>query len=201
MYAEKWNERYRGTELVWSAGPNQFVESVCRDLPVGRSIDLAAGEGRNALWLAEQGWESTAVDFSDVAIDKARRAADQRGVSITTEVADLTGYTPEPDAYDLVLIAYLQLPADQLEPIVRRAGDAVAPGGTFLMVNHDLSNLSDGHGGPQQAEVLTTPEQIVAALGARLEVRRAEVVEREVRTDDGPRTALDTLVVAVRPAP
>lgn len=201
MYAEKWNERYRGTELVWSAGPNQFVESVCRDLPVGRSIDLAAGEGRNALWLAEQGWESTAVDFSDVAIDKARRAADQRGVSITTEVADLTGYTPEPDAYDLVLIAYLQLPADQLEPIVRRAGDAVAPGGTFLMVNHDLSNLSDGHGGPQQAEVLTTPEQIVAALGDRLEVRRAEVVEREVRTDDGPRTALDTLVVAVRPAP
>ncbi len=200
MYAEKWNERYRNTELVWSAGPNQFVEAACRDLAPGRAIDLAAGEGRNAIWLAERGWEATAIDFSDVAIDKARRLAERRGVEITTAVEDLTEFVPEPGRYDLVLVAYLQLPADELEPILRRAAAAVAPGGTFLLIGHDLRNLAEGYGGPQMPEVLTTPEQVVAALDDGFDVGRAEVVERHVDTDDGERTALDTYVIAQRAA-
>ena len=60
MDAGEWDARYRDSELVWSAGPNQFVEECCADLPPGRAIDLAAGEGRNAIWLAEQGWDATA---------------------------------------------------------------------------------------------------------------------------------------------
>ena len=68
---QKWDDRYAASELVWSAGPNLFVEELCRDLAPGRSIDLAAGEGRNAVWLAEQGWDSTAVDFSAVGLAKA----------------------------------------------------------------------------------------------------------------------------------
>lgn len=198
MDATMWNDRYSAADLVWSAGPNQFVESICRDLPVGRSIDLAAGEGRNALWLAERGWDSTAIDYSDVAIDKARRIAEHRGISITAEVHDLTEYEPAPGGYDLVVVAYLQLPAEQLDPILARAAAAVAPGGTFLLVNHDRSNLDGGYGGPQHPDVLTTPEQVRSALGEHLDVERAEVAERHVTTDDGPRTALDTLVVARR---
>ena len=193
-----WNDRYRDAELVWSAGPNQFVESICRGLRPGRAIDLAAGEGRNAIWLAEQGWDVTAVDFSEVAIDKARRIAERRGVAITAETVDLSSYEPTPGAYDLVVIAYLQLPDDRLTPILRRAATAVAPGGMFLMVNHDRDNLEHGHGGPQSVDVLTTPGQVVAALGEGFTVERAEVAERRVETDDGPRTALDTLVVARR---
>lgn len=198
MDAQTWNQRYAGSELVWSAGPNLFVEQLCRGLAPGRSIDLAAGEGRNAIWLAEQGWQSTAVDYSDVAIDKARQIAERRGVEITTEVADLTEYEPIPAAYDLVLVAYLQLPDEQLTPILRRAAAAVAPGGTFLLVCHDRDNLEHGYGGPQQIEVLTSPDQVVAALGGRFDVERAEVAERHVQTPDGERVALDTVVLARR---
>lgn len=200
MDADAWNQRYEATELVWSAGPNQFVEAVCGALPPGRSIDLAAGEGRNAVWLAEQGWDSTAVDYSDVAVDKARQIAERRGITITTDVADLNEYLPTPAGYDLVLIAYLQLPDEQLTPILGRAAAAVAPGGRFVLVCHDASNLEHGHGGPQSLAVLTTPEQVVAAIGDDLVVERSEVVERHVDTDDGTAIALDTIVVAHHPA-
>lgn len=200
MDAQTWNQRYRDAELVWSAGPNQFVADLCRDLTPGRSIDLAAGEGRNAIWLAEQGWDSTAVDYSDVAIEKARQLAERRGVTVTTEVADLTAYVPTPGGYDLVLVAYLQLTDEQLTPILRRAAAAVAPGGTFLLVGHDRQNLEHGYGGPQQIDVLTSPDQVVAALGDGFTVDRAEVAERHVQTDDGERVALDTVVLARREA-
>ena len=200
MDAQTWNQRYSETELMWSAGPNLFVEQLCRDLTPGRSIDLAAGEGRNAIWLAEQGWDSTAVDYSDVAIDKAGQIAAKRGVTITAEVADLTEYEPSPGAYDLVVIAYLQIPDEQLTPILGRAAAAVAPGGTFVLVCHDRDNLERGYGGPQHPDVLTTPDQVVAAIGERLSIDRAEVAERQVQTDDGERVALDTLVLAHRPA-
>ena len=198
MDAGQWDERYTDSELVWSAGPNVFVEQHCRDLPVGRAIDLAAGEGRNAIWLAELGWDSTAVDYSVVAIDKARRIAERRGVVLSTDVADLGSYEPTPGGYDLVVVAYLQLVDAELSPILRKAAAAVAPGGTLVLVSHDLSNLEHGYGGPQHPDVLTTPAQVVAAIGDTLEVERAEVAERRVHTDDGDRTALDTLVVARR---
>lgn len=199
MYVEKWNERYRSTELVWSAGPNRFVEAGCRDLPPGRSIDLAAGEGRNAIWLAEQGWDSTAVDFAEVAVDKAQQLAMRRGVTITTEVADLNEYVPEPGGYDLVVMAYLHLPAEQLDPILVRAAAAVAPGGTFFLVGHDATNITDGYGGPQYPEVLTSTDQVIAALGDAFEIEVAEVANRHVATDDGEQIALDTHVIARRP--
>lgn len=199
MDADGWDARYRDTDLVWSAGPNRFVEAICAGLPVGRAIDLAAGEGRNAVWLAEQGWTVTAIDFSAVAIDKARRIADRRGVEIATETADLTTYRPAVRAHDLVLIAYLQLEETELAPILRSAAESVAPGGTFLLVNHDRQNLDRGHGGPQQAEVLTTPDGVTTFLDG-LVVDRAEVVERPVEIEGGTAVALDTLVVARRPS-
>ena len=198
MDANTWDERYRDTELMWSAGPNGFVEEICSGFEPGRSIDLAAGEGRNALWLADQGWDSTAVDFSAVAIDKARAIAERRGVTITTEVADLTTYVPTPGGYDLVVIAYLQLPGHQLGPILERAAAAVAPGGHLVLVNHDVDNLEHGYGGPPKADVLTTPDQVVAAIGTTLTVDRAETADRHVQTDDGDRVARDTVVVAHR---
>lgn len=199
MDAGAWDDRYRDTELVWSAGPNLFVERHCRDLPAGTAIDLAAGEGRNAIWLAERGWRVTAVDYSSIAVDKARQIADRRGVAISTVVADLTTYEPTPGGYGLVVIAYLQLVDDELAPILRRAVAAVQPGGKLVLVSHDLSNLESGYGGPQHPAVLTTPQQVVAAIGDGLTIELAEVAERHVQTDDGERTALDTVVVAGRP--
>ena len=198
MDAREWDERYATSELVWSAGPNQFVESVCRGMASGRMIDLAAGEGRNAVWFAESGWDATAVDYSAVALTKARDMAARRGVAITTVVADLLDYEPEIGGYDLVLIAYLHLlPGDRVT-VMTRAAAAVAPGGRLLLVGHDKTNIEHGHGGPSDPLVLTSPEEVVAELGEDFLVSTAEVVDRQVDADDGRQVAKDTLVLAQR---
>lgn len=193
-----WNERYRARELVWSAGPNAFVAGETSDLMPGRVLDLGAGEGRNAIWLAERGWHVTAIDFSDAGLEKARCLAASRGVQLDIVVADVTTYEPEPAAYDLVLVAYLQLPEPDLAAVLRHAVGAVAPGGTLLVVAHDHSNLECGYGGPQDPSVLTTPEK-VATLVADLDVVKAERVERAVETPEGRRIAIDHVVRARRP--
>jgi SAM-dependent methyltransferase len=192
MDADSWDRRYAEADLVWSADPNQFVAAELADLPPGTAVDLAAGEGRNALWLASLGWRVTAVDFSAVALDKGRQIAEARGLDIEWVHADLTDYAPP--AADLVLIAYLQVPPALWEPVLARAVAAVAPGGTLLLVGHDATNLTEGTGGPQDLERLWSVDSIVAALGD-LRVRRAERVRRPVT---GKPDAIDTLVRAER---
>lgn len=199
MKREDWDDRYRSTDLLWSEGPNQFVERELTPLAAGRALDLAAGEGRNAIWLAERGWRVTAVDFSQVAIERGRERARERAVDVTWVVDDVLAWRPPERGFDLVLIAYLQLPRGEMARVLARAAAAVAPGGTFLLVGHDVENLTRGHGGPHSADVLYSPAQIAGALGD-LDVIRAATVERRVDTDDGPRTARDALVRATRAA-
>lgn len=200
MEREDWNRRYATKELVWTATANRFLTAEVGALPPGRALDLAAGEGRNAIWLAERGWTVRAVDFSDVAAEKGQRFAAARSVAerVRFEVADLRDYVPEPHGFDLVTIVYLQIPADELTSVIRRAARAVAPGGTFLLVGHDATNLTRGYGGPQDPRVLYSPDLVVAAIGDELELVKAETVERLVETDDGPRVAVDCLVRAAR---
>jgi SAM-dependent methyltransferase len=195
-----WDERYAGPELVWGAGPNCFVAQELANLPPGRAIDLGTGEGRNAIWLAERGFTVTAVDFSQVGLARAAGLAAERGVSVDWVHADLLDYQPAPGRYDLVLIAYIQLPADRLTALARAAASALAPGGTLLAIGHDRDNLTRGHGGPKDLSVLWTAETVTAGLGG-LTVRQAGQVDRTVGTPDGARTAIDTLVRATRPAP
>ena len=198
--AAEWNRRYAGSELLWTAKPNRFLVAETRSLTPARALDLACGEGRNAVWLAEQGWRVTGVDFSDVALAKARELAAARGVEAEWTQADLLDYRPTEGVYDLVLLFYLQLPATERRRVVRAAAGAVAPGGTLLVVAHDSSNLEHGHGGPRDAAVLYSAADVVADLeGSGLEVERAELVERPVETPDGERTALDALVRVARP--
>jgi SAM-dependent methyltransferase len=198
---EHWNRRYAGRELLWTATPNRFLVAETAGLAPGRALDLACGEGRNAVWLAGQGWTVTGVDFADVALEKARRLADAGNVDVRWVTADLRDYRPEPRAYDLVLLFYLQVPAAEREPIVRAAAEAVAPGGTLLVVAHDRSNLEEGHGGPQEPAVLYTADDVRADLaGAGLRVERAERVPRPVEEADGEHVALDALVRAARPS-
>ncbi len=199
MHRTDWDRRYTGSELLWSAEPNRFLVAETAELPPGRVLDLACGEGRNGVWLAERGFELTGVDFSAVGIEKARRLAAARGVEAEWVVADLQEYRPEPSAYDLVLLFYLQVPAGQRRTVVRAAAGALAPGGTLLLVAHDRTNLEEGHGGPREPEVLYTADDVVADLeGCGLELERAERVERPVQTPDGERVALDVLVRARR---
>jgi len=204
--AAAWDERYAATDLVWSATPNQLVASEVEALPPGRALDLAAGEGRNALWLAARGWRVTAVDFSGVALDKARALEEHRsdGHPVDWVHADALSFSGH--GFDLVLLAYLQLPADQRRTAVRRAFSALVVGGTFLLVAHDATNLAEGTGGPQDPGVLLTAEDVLGDLdGERFEVLRAERVPRVVTDDDGHggearRTAYDAFVRLVRTA-
>lgn len=201
MEREDWNRRYAAKEFIWTVEANRFLVAEAADLPRGRALDLAAGEGRNAVWLAEQGWAVRAVDFSEMAVEKGKRLAAARNVAdrIDFQVADLRVYTPEIHQFDLVALIYLQIPWVELTPILVRAARAVAPGGTFLLVGHDSANLEHGYGGPRNPDVLYTAEQIVAALSGELEVEKASRVERRVETDDGVKIAIDCLVRGKRP--
>jgi SAM-dependent methyltransferase len=210
MDARAWDERYAGTELVWSSTPNQFVAAEVTGLPPGRALDLAAGEGRNSLWLAEQGWEVTAVDFSLVGLDKGRQlqAAHPNGRDLKVDWvhADVLEYEAGPAGFDLTLLAYLQLPEAQRRTAVRTGFSALSAGGTLLVIAHDSSNLAEGTGGPQDPTVLYTAEEVLGDLdGERFDVVRAERVARTVPAGDEhrgepDRTAYDCLVRLVRTA-
>lgn len=201
MDALQWNARYATADYIWKADPNRFLPEQTVHLPVGRALDLACGEGRNAVWLAEQGWTVTGVDFSDVALDKARRMATERQVDVDWICADATTWEPPADGFDLVVVFYLQLPADERRHAMGVAARALAPGGTLLVVAHDTTNLANGTGGPPDPAVLYRPHDVIAdlrATGIDLRVERAETVERPVSGADRP--ALDCLVRACRSA-
>jgi SAM-dependent methyltransferase len=194
--AEDWDARYAAAP-VWSQGPNAVVAGLLAPLPPGRAVDLGAGEGRHAIWLAELGWQVTAVDFSAAGLARGRRLAEERGLPIAWEVADVTAWEPT-ERVDLVLVAYLQLPEQVLDGILRRAATWLVPGGHLLVIGHDRANLERGHGGPQDPDVLHTA-QMLAAAAEGLDLLDLEQVERPVTTDEGPRTAVDTLLMARRP--
>lgn len=199
MDATTWDERYRASGLVWSATPNVFVERELADHPRGRALDLAAGEGRNALWLAEQGFDVEAVEFSAVAVEKGAAIAARREVELTWTLADLTT-SPAIDPADVVVLAYLQLPVDDLAAIhTWVASTLVRPGGTVLVVAHARRNITEGTGGPSAPEVCPTVDEVTSALEAGgLQIVHAGEVERVVDTPDGPATAIDVLIRAER---
>lgn len=187
-----WDERYAASDRVWSSGPNREVAAIVGDWPPGRALDLGAGEGRHALWLAERGWQVTAVDFSAVGIDRGREEGRSRGVEVEWVVADVTAWEPPAGtAFDLVLVAYLHVPED----VFSRLGQWLSPGGALVVVGHALRNLTEGVGGPQDPSILHTTEQLRAAASG-LEVERCEEVLRP--TDAGD--AIDVVLVARRPA-
>jgi len=195
--SQHWDERYSGDELVWTSTPNQFLVAEAVGLPAGRAVDLACGEGRNSIWLAEQGWTVTGVDFSPVGLAKAKRFAELWDVEVTWVESGIEAWDPPPDGFDLVVMLYLQLPRPTRSAALATAASAVAPGGTLLVVAHDADNLARGFGGPPDPDVLYRVSDVTeAAVNAGLTVERAEQAIRVVDTDDGPHDAVDTVVRA-----
>lgn len=197
MDSAEWDRRYAGSELVWTAEPNRFLVAEAEGLAVGRALDLACGEGRNAVWLAQRGWQVTGVDFSQVGLDKAARLAEQRDVSVQWLRADVVDLVPPPAAFDLVAIFYLHIAGAAMGEVLRRGAAALAPGGTLLVVGHDPTNVQEGCGGPQDPAILMAPDEIAEAL-ADLEIERAERVRRPVPSAGEDVYAIDALVRAVQ---
>jgi SAM-dependent methyltransferase len=213
MDAAGWDARYAGADLVWSAGPNVWVRELCTPMTPGRALDVAAGEGRNALWLVEQGWAVVAADFSPVGVARMNEIADrrltQRRSSFAAVVADATQPAPRPPseltggsgtlggsdgAYDLVLISYLHLPRTQWGEALAAAVRATVAGGVVLVVVHAVRNLTAGVGGPQDPTILLDPEDVIAS-GAELPVD-VELAQLRARDVEGAhRPALDTVVL------
>ncbi len=159
----------------------------------GRALDLACGEGRNALWLSQEGWQVCGTDFSTVAIDKARARCQELGLTIDFQVADAAAELT--DSYDLILLAYLHLPPETLAQVLEIAATALAPAGTLLIIGHDLRNIKEGVGGPQDPGILQSPEGLRKLLDG-LEIVRAETVIRTIEKDGQTVQALDVVVRA-----
>ncbi len=187
-----WDRRYAESDLVWSSGPNMFVVDELAAVAPGRALDLACGEGRNALWLASLGWDVTGLDFSAVALERGRSLAAGRGLAVAWQQQDLISWDAD-EAADLVLLAYVHLLPAERHRLVQAARRAVAPGGRLLLVGHDLRNLTDGTGGPQEPSLLWQPSELPAE---GWDVVRSETAARPV----GELTAWDTVVHLRRPA-
>jgi SAM-dependent methyltransferase len=186
VQAADWDARYT-EQRQWSAGPNALVAGLLADLPAGAAVDLAAGEGRHALWLAERGWQVTAVDFSAAGLARGRERPGAGRVTWVT--ADVLTWDAAPDSLDLVLVAYLHLPQPDTTALLRRAVGWLRPGGRLLVLGHDVDNVARGVGGPQDPAILASVQRL-APVADLLDVDRLEQVRRE--TPAG--TALDTLL-------
>jgi SAM-dependent methyltransferase len=184
--AQEWDQRY-AEKQQWSSDPNALVAELLTDLPPGDAVDLAAGEGRHALWLACRGWRVTAVDFSEVGLARGRSQPGAERVTWVT--ADVLGWSAPPESLALVLLAYLHLPVEEFVGLLRRAVGWLRPGGRLLSLGHDVDNLNHGVGGPQVPEILHSVERLNAIAGL-LDVDRFEQVTRQ--TPDG--AAVDTLL-------
>lgn len=201
MDAEAWNERYAGQEPVWSLTPNVFVERELISLAPGTAVDLAAGEGRNAIWLAKLGWRVTAVDFAEAGLKRGQALAED--LPIEWVCADVLTWTA-PAPAGLVVAAYLQLRQPERRAAVASAWRSLELGGTLLWVGHDSTNLTEGTGGPSDPAVLMTAEDILGdldAISAAYAVVRAGRVARIVQEGherEESRTAWDCLVRVVR---
>ncbi|MGY1713276.1 class I SAM-dependent methyltransferase [Geodermatophilus nigrescens] len=191
MQAADWDARYAERQQ-WSGEPNPLVAELVGDLPPGDAVDVAAGEGRHALWLARLGWRATAVDFSATGL--ARGRAQPGAGAVTWVTADATAWDAPPSSQDLVLVAYLHLPDPDMTGLLTRAVGWLRPGGRFLLLGHDARNPTEGVGGPQDPAILHSPARL-APVAALLDVERLGTVPRA--TPSG--TALDTLLWGRRP--
>jgi SAM-dependent methyltransferase len=148
------------------------------------------------VWLAKRGHAVTAVDLSSVAIERAHQLAEAAGVTIDAFVVDLNAWQPEPETYDLVLMAYLHLQPQLRRRVHAMARATLAPGGVVFVVAHHLDNLDRGTGGPQIDELLITEDELAEDF-AGLEIDRLETLLRPV--EDADRPAIDVVLKATKP--
>jgi SAM-dependent methyltransferase len=192
----QWDERHRGGDFE-GRGPNQTLVAAVSGLAAGRALELACGSGTNAVWLAGQGWRTTAVDWSEVGLANGRAKADAAGVQVEWLRQDLLEWSPPARAYDLVAIVYLHLPEDERRPVYAGAAAAVAPGGRLVVVGHDRRHGDEGLGGPDPDRLFTATEvgAELTAADPELRVERTESLRQEPVPH---RVAIDALLVVRR---
>ena len=195
MDRSDWDDRWRKRGLHFQGDPSSTLVSELESARPGRALDLACGGGRNAIWLAENGWRVTAVDFSEMALAVARRLAADRDVDVEWVEQDVLEYVPEQGAFDLVVVSYFHLPPVERRDVLARATSALVQGGLLFVLGHHVENVGTGAPGPSDPQVLYSTDDVVADLDG-LEVEKAARVVRRVETETGEADAVDALVLA-----
>ena len=185
LTADFWDERYGATERIWSGNPNPHLVTEAGDLPPGAALEVGAGEGADAIWLAEHGWSVLAIDLSQVALDRAAGIAEQHGADvagrITWQAVDLLNWTPPAASFDLVNAQFFHLPPDLLTQAYLRLGTTVRPGGSFLIVLHHFDDLETTAARPHSLSMFPTPDEVIA----RFPTDDWELVTKASPTRDG----------------
>lgn len=175
-----WNERYSEPGFVYGTTPNDFLLSVVDRIPQGKVLMLAEGEGRNAVCLASRGYQVTAVDGSDIGLQKAEKLATERGVKITTIVADLAAFEIQPGEWDGIISCYCHVPSAIRVPLHHSVVKGLKPGGVFVLEAFSEEQLSKDTGGPKSLDLLMKLKELKQEL-AGLEFIHAVTVDRDVR--------------------
>jgi len=210
-----WDERYGGSDRVWSGRPNQRLVEQVADLRPGAALDVACGEGADAVWLARQGWRVTAVDVSEVALARVAAHAEDEGVADRVRVGFYDALAdPRPagrHTFDLVTVSFLHVPQPDFAAIYRGIADAVAPGGRLLVTAHHPDDVATGARHDHGPGLMFEPERVLEALGAApdgdrgadggtgaWEVEVADTPVREQSTPEGVAVRVRDTVVRLR---
>jgi ubiquinone/menaquinone biosynthesis C-methylase UbiE len=197
-----WVKKYDTEAFVYTKNVNQFVVELCGPLAVGTAIDVAGGEGRNAVWLAEQGWRVEVIDFAPNALAKAQALAAERGVAdlVVTNEASALDFTSKFAPVDLAVVAYLHIYSHQLVQALRQTVAVLKPGGHLMGVWHALENLNHNSHGPQNPDSLPSVESLQALCAeVGLKVLTLENRDGFVRTDEGPKPSVTVVLLAQKP--
>jgi SAM-dependent methyltransferase len=197
---EAWDHRYCGDEQVWSGNPNVALVAEVTGLTPGAALDVGCGEGADAVWLAERGWRVTGLDVSGVALDRARRAGESRGVDINWMLTGLLEAELAPAGFDLVSAFYPALRKTEEGLAERRLMASVAPGGTLLVVHHAEIDREMALERGFDPDDYLAPDDVRRSLTADFEVRVFEQRERNITTGGGAHHKFDVVLAAVRVA-
>jgi cyclopropane fatty-acyl-phospholipid synthase-like methyltransferase len=181
---ERWETRFAGPEYLFGTAPNEFLRTQAHRLPArGKALAVADGEGRNGVWLAEQGLDVLSVDFSPKAQAKARALAKARGVALRTEQVDLINWTWPTEVFDVVVAIFIQFVGSQeRKPIFAGIGQALKPGGLLLLQGYRPEQLAYKTGGPSQIENLYTRAVLAEAFAGFADL---EISEHDSMTQEG----------------
>lgn len=174
-----WDERYSDPDYVYGTEPNDYLVSVVDHIPRGRVLCLCEGEGRNAVYLAQQGCEVTAVDASSVGLGKAQQLAAERGVDIQTFVSDLEHFQIGVDAWDAIVSIFCHVPPDLRARLHHQCIEGLKPGGVLVLEAYTPRQLEYGTGGPPVAELTMRLEALQRELDG-LELIHAAELDREI---------------------
>ncbi len=174
-----WDERYGTDEYVYGIHPNKFLVSIADQIPVGKTLCLGEGEGRNAVYLASLGHDVVAVDSSAVGLKKARKLAQQEGVSIETVVTNLEDLDVQPDSWDAIISIFCHLPEKLRRNVHEKIKTGLRPGGMYVLEAFTPDQLKFKSGGPSSAELLYGLDDLSDEMEG-LEVDHAVELEREV---------------------